>query len=621
MKKQFKAESKKLLDLMINSIYSNKEIFLREMISNASDAIDKLYYRSLTDKKVKLKREDFYIRIDIDKENHQLIISDNGCGMTEEELEVNLGTIAKSGTQAFREENKDKHQEIDIIGQFGVGFYSAFMVSDRIDVVTKAYGEQQAYHWSSTGVDGYTIEKCEKDDYGTIITLSIKDDESTNEFLESYRIQGIIKKYSDYIRYPIQMEIEHQHKKENSEEVETHKELTTINSMIPLWKKNKKEVSDEDYEQFYQEKFYDYEKPLHVIHSHAEGLSSYHALMYIPSHAPYDYYTKEYEKGLALYANGVMIMEKCSDLLPDYFSFVKGLVDSEDLSLNISREMLQQDKTLHTIAKSIEKKIKSELESLLKNDRNKYLEFFKAFGMQLKFGVYNRFGMDKDELKDLIMFYSNEKKELITLKEYVEKKKEGQDKIYYAVGETIDKIDLLPQVELVKDKGFDLLYLTDYVDEFVVQTLGQYENMSFVNIASEAFDLDGEEEKKKLEEENKSNKDLFDKMKDFIDVNGIRLTHRLKNHPVCLSNEGNLSIGMEKVLNNMPTDEKVKAQTILEINANHPIVHTLKDLYQKDVKRLEEYTKLLYNQARLIEGLSIDNPVEFSSMICELMSK
>ena len=625
-KRQFKAESKKLLDLMIHSIYTNKEIFLRELISNASDAIDKLYYRSLTDKKLKVKRDSFEIKLAIDKEKRELTIQDNGCGMTEEELENNLGTIAQSGSLAFKEA-VEKKKDIDIIGQFGVGFYSAFMVSDEVSVTSHSVDSDKAYGWTSKGADGYTIEECDKEEIGTTITLKIKEDteeEKYSEFLEPYRIQGIVKKYSDYIRYPIKMDIEHRHLKEGSkDEYESHIEEETLNSMIPIWKKNKKDLKQEEYNQFYQEKFFDYEEPLRTIHTFAEGQCSYYALLYIPSHASYDYYSKEFEKGLSLYANGVMIMDKCSDLLPDYFSFVKGLVDSNDLSLNISREMLQQDRKLQLIAKNIEKKIKSELMDLLENDRENYEKFFKAFGMQLKFGIYNNYGMDKDKLKDLMIFYSSTEKKMVTFGEYISRMKENQDKIYYACGETVDKIDDLPQVEKVKDKGYEILYLTDYVDEFVMQTLTEYDNKKFVNVSTDNLDLDTEEEKESLKKQNEEAKDMFASMKEALktEIQDVRFTNRLKNHPVCLTSEGAISLEMEKVINAMPTDEKVKATTVMEINATHPIAEKLKDLYQHDKKELENYTKILYAQARLIEGLPITNPTEITNLVCEVMSK
>lgn len=624
--KQFKAESKRLLDLMINSIYTNKEIFLRELISNASDAIDKLYYRSLTDKKLKINKSDLKIRIDIDKEKRLLIITDNGCGMTEDELDKNLGTIAKSGSLNFKEEN-EKKKDIDIIGQFGVGFYSAFMVSDLVTVESKSVDSDKAYHWESKGVSGYSIEPCEKEDIGTKITLHIKEDseeEKYSQFLENYTIQEIIKRYSDYIRYPIQMEVEHSHKKEGTEnEYEQVKEIETINSMTPIWKKNKKKIKEDEYNSFYTEKFHDYEKPLKVIHTAVEGQYKYNSLLYIPSHLPYDYYTKEYEKGLQLYANGVLIMEKCEDLLPDYFGFVKGLVDSEDLSLNISREMLQHDRQLRVIARNIENKIKSELENMLKNDRDKYEQFFMNFGLQLKYGTYDNYGANKDKLKDLLLFYSSTEKKLVTLKEYVERMKEDQKVIYYACGETVDKIDMLPQVELLKDKGYEILYLTDNIDEFVLQVLMNYEEKTFQNASSDNLDLDSEAEKEELKKVNEENKEMLDSMKAVLkdEVQDVRFTHRLKNHPVCLSSEGAISVEMEKTLNEMPNNQGIKAQTVLEINKNHEIAKKLKELYTKDKEELAKYTKVLYAGARLIEGLTIENPTEISNLICEIIAK
>ena len=624
--KQFKAESKRLLDLMINSIYTNKEIFLRELISNSSDAIDKLYYRSLTDKNLNVNREDLKIKIDIDKENRNLIISDNGCGMDEQELENNLGTIAKSGSLAFKQEN-EKKEDIDIIGQFGVGFYSAFMVSDLVKVESKSPDSEKGYCWTSKGAEGYTVEPCEKEEIGTKITLHIKqntEEENYDQFLDNYKIQEIVKKYSDYIRYPIQMDVEHSKKKEGTEnEYEKVMETETLNSMIPIWKRQRSKVSEEEYNNFYMEKFYDFEKPSKVIHTSAEGQYSYNALLYIPSHLPFDYYTKEYKKGLQLYSNGVLIMEKCEDLLPDYFGFVKGLVDSQDLSLNISREMLQHDRGLKVIAKNIENKIKSELENMLKNNREEYEKIFNNFGVQLKFGTYNNYGMDKDKLKDLLLFYSSTEKKLVTLHEYVSRMRESQNDIYYASGETVDKIDLLPQVELIKDKGYEILYLTDNVDEFVLQVLMQYEDKKFKNVSADNIDLDTEEEKAKLKIENEENKLMFDLMKEAIsgEVKAIRFTHRLKNHPVCLTSEGEISIEMQKVINQMPNDQEVKANTVLEINEKHPIVNKLKNFYENDKEQLKNYTKVLYSQARLIEGLEIENPTEISNLICELLAK
>lgn len=625
-KKQFKAESKKLLDLMINSIYTNKEIFLRELISNASDAIDKLYYRSLTDDKIKVNKDDFKIRVDIDKDDRKIIITDNGCGMTRDELENNLGTIAKSDSLLFKEENKS--DDIDIIGQFGVGFYSAFMVAKKIKVESKSIDSDSAYVWKSEGADGYTIKEGKKKEVGTTITLKLKDDtEDCNysDFLDTFKVKGIVKKYSDYIRYPIVMNIEHSELKEGSkDEYETVVKEETVNSMIPIWKKNKNEVTEEEYNSFYSDKFFDYDKPLKTIHTKVEGNCSYNALLYIPSHLPFDFYTKEFEKGLALYSNGVLIMDKCADLIPDHFSFVKGLVDTEDLSLNISREILQQNVKVKQIAKSIEKKIKRELENMLKNDREAYDNFFKTFGMQLKFGIYADFGANKDELKDLIMFYSSTEKKLVTLDEYVSRMKEGQECIYYACGESNDKVDNMPQVELIKDKGYEILYLTEYVDEFALQTLTTYNAKKFVNVSNDNVDLDTDEEREELEKVNKESKDMFESMLKTLENNNIsdiKFTHRLKNHPVCLTTEGQISSSMEKVLNALPNDQKVNARMVMEINENHPIAQKLQNLYKENSEELEKYTKILYAEARLIEGLPIDNPTEVSNLICDIISK
>ncbi len=624
-KKQFKAESKKLMDLMINSIYTNKDIFLRELISNASDAIDKLHYRSLTDKSIKVKKNDFEIFISIDKENRNLIIKDNGCGMTKEELENNLGTIAKSGSLAFKEEH-DPKKNIDIIGQFGVGFYSAFMVSEKITVNSKAYGEKEAYSWVSSGIDGYEIKPCEKEEYGTEIILKIKEnteDVNYDDYLSDYQIQDLIKKYSNYITYPIKMEVEHRHLKEGTEnEYETHKEIEVINDMIPLWKREKSKITEEEYNTFYSDKFFDYENPLKVIHTSAEGIVSFESLLYIPSHAPYDYYTKQYEKGLQLYSNGVLIMEKCEDLLPDYFSFVKGVVDSPDLSLNISREILQQDKNLKLIAKNIENKIKKELLTLMREDKEKYEKFWESFGTQIKFGIYDQFGMNKDKLVDLLWFATSKNKDYLSLEDYVTEMKEDQKSIYYACGETLDKIEMLPQVERVKEKGYQILYCTDSVDEFALKTLDSYKEKKFVNVSKEDLDLDSEEEKKNLEKLNEDHKDLFTFMKDELkEVEEVRFTNRLKTHPVCLATVGDISIEMEKVMNAMPVDQKVKAQKVLEINSSHKIAKKLEELYEKDKDALKDYTKILYAEARMIEGLPIENPTELASLICEKLSE
>ena len=624
--KQFKAESKRLLDLMINSIYTNKEIFLRELISNASDAIDKLYYKSLTDSNIKINKDNFAIWIKADKENRTLEISDNGCGMTEKELETNLGTIAKSGSLAFKKEN-EKKDDVDIIGQFGVGFYSCFMVSDMVTVISKAYGEDKAYKWTSKGVEGYEIEETNKDEVGTTIILHIKKDEEEenySEFLESYTLHSIVKKYSDYIRYPIKMEEEHSKLKEGTkDEYELVKEEETLNSMIPIWKKSKSDITQEEYNSFYADKFFDYKKPARVIHTNIEGQYSYNALLYIPSHAPHDYYTKEYEKGLQLYSNGVLIMDKCAELLPDYFSFVKGLVDTQDLSLNISREMLQNDRGLRVIAKSLDKKILNELKTMLESNREEYEKFFNELGIQLKFGTYDQYGINKDKLKDLLLFYSSTEKKLVTLKEYVSRMKEGQDTIYYACGENVNQVDLLPQVDAVKDKGYEILYLTENVDEFVFKTLMNYEEKTFKNICTDELDMDSDEEKEKLKKENESNKAMFDLMKEAIkdQVKEIRFTHRLKNHPVCLISEGNITLEMQKVMNALPNSQDIQAEIVLEINASHPIANKIKDLYENDKDTLKEYTKILYAQARLIEGLGVDNPTELSNLICNMMIK
>ncbi len=628
-KKAFKAESKKLMDLMINSIYTNKEIFLREIISNASDAIDKLHYMSLTDKDIKVDTSKFNIHITPDKENKTLTISDNGIGMTEEELENNLGTIAKSGSSDFKENNEHK-ENIDIIGKFGVGFYSAFMVASKVEVISKKYGTDKANKWTSSGIDGYEIEPTTKEDYGTDIILYIKDDtedEKYSKYLEEYEISTLIKKYSDYITYPITMYETHKHLKpkkdeKDPDEYEEHTELETLNSLIPIWKKDKSKITDEEYNTFYSDKFFDYEEPIAHIHTKAEGTIEYTSLVYIPSHAPFDYYTKEYEKGLQLYSNGVLITDKCSDLLPDYFSFVKGVVDSPDLSLNISRETLQQNRILKTIANSIESKIKKELETMRDEDRAKYEKFYTAFGMQIKYAVYNNYGIDKDKVKDLVMFISSNDKKYTTLKEYVSRMKDDQKDIFYACGETVDKIDLLPQVEAAKAKGYEILYCTEYVDEFALMTLRSYEEKEFKNVCSENANLETEEEKKELEEKNNEAKDMFTFMQEAIpDVKAIKFTNKLKNHPVCLSSEGDISVEMEKTMKNMPFDNGVTANKVLEINENHEIAKKIKDLYTNDKEELKNYTKILYAEARLIEGLSIENPTEISNLICEYLAK
>ena len=625
-KKQFKSESVRLLDLMINSIYTNKDIFLRELISNSSDAIDKLYYRSLTDKELKVNTNDLKIEIIPDHENRTLTIIDNGIGMTQDELENNLGTIAKSGSLSFKEENKDQN-DVNIIGQFGVGFYSSFMVSKEVKVYSKHVDSQKAYLWDSCGTDGYTIEETDVDfENGTKIVIYLKDnneDVQYDEYLDEYKIRELVKKYSDYIKYPIQMEVMNNVKKENSDEYEEVKEIDTLNSMKPLWNKEKSEITDEEYNNFYSDKFYDYQKPMKTIHFSVEGLCSYKSILFIPSHTPYDFYTKEYKKGLQLYSNGVLIMDKCEELLPDYFAFVRGVVDTEDLSLNISREMLQQDKKLKQISKSIEKKLINEFKNMMETDFDKYKELFKNFGPSLKFGTYNNYGIDKDKLKDLLIFYSKQDEDFVTLKKYVENLKDDQKSIYYVCGESVEKINHLPLVEKVQEKGYNLLYLTDAIDEFVFQILNKYDDHEFINIASEKFDLNTEEEKEEINKINKDNKKLLDIMKDCLKdkVSNVKFTNSLKTHPVCLTTEGQVSLEMEKVLNAMPTDDKVKANVVLEINENHKIADKIKKLYDTDKEELEKYTKILYSQARLIEGLEIDNPTEITNLICEIISE
>ncbi|MCI5891862.1 MAG: molecular chaperone HtpG [Clostridiales bacterium] len=632
-KKQFKTESKKLMDLMINSIYTNKEIFLRELISNASDAIDKLYFKSLTDSSVGINRDDFGILITLDKDSRTIKLSDNGIGMTKEELENNLGTIAKSGSLDFKTENQN--DDIDIIGQFGVGFYSAFMVASKVTVISRAFGHDEAWVWESSGADGYTISEAQKDSVGTEIIMELKPDTETEdycEFLDEYRIVSIIKKYSDYVRYPIKMYREKTREKERpadagedyKPEYETYTELETINSMVPLWKRNKKDVSDEEYNNFYKEKFMDYSDPSRVIVTKTEGTISYNALMFIPSHAPYDYYTREYEKGLQLYTSGVMIMDKCSDLLPDYFSFVKGVVDSQDLSLNISREMLQQDRQLGTIRKNLEKKIKNELVSMKDNEREKYEEFWTNFGRQIKFGCYNSFGQNSEVLKDLLMFYSAKEKKMITLKEYIDAMGEEQKYIYYAAGDSAERLVKLPVAETVLDKGCDLLLLTEDVDEFCLQVLRTYEDKEFKNINSGDLELETEEEKKAAETACEESRELLDALKKALDgkVKEVKISTRLKEHPVCLSSEGPLSIEMEKVLASMPSDgtDKPVSDKVLELNASHSVFEKLKAIFDGgDDDKLKKYAGILYNQARLIEGLPIDDPVEYTADVCSLM--
>lgn len=623
-KKEFKAESKKLLSMMINSIYTNKEIAFRELISNASDAIDKLVYLSATNGELKADTNDLKILIELDKENRTIKITDNGIGMTDMELESNLGTIAKSGSELFKEENSDK-KNLEIIGQFGVGFYSSFMISKRVSVLSRKAGVSEAYLWESDGTDGFTITKSEMPNNGTVVTLYLKDnteDNNYDEYLEDFTISRIVKKYSDYIKYPIQMEVETEKEDETDKSKKIKvKELKTLNSMVPIWKKNKKDVKEEEYNDFYADKFYDYEKPLKVIKSEVEGLTSYSSLLFIPSHAPYNYYTKDYEKGLMLYSKGVMIMDKCSDLLPDYFSFVKGIVDSEDISLNISRETMQSDKQIKVIARSLETKIKKELVDMLKNERDNYIKFYEAFGEQLKYGIYSSYGMNKEILQDLLLFYSSRKEKLITLDEYLEDM--SDDTIYYASGETIDKIKMLPNVINALNSNKNVLFLTNYLDEFVIKVLGTYKDKKFMNVLSSEFDLSTEEEKENLKKVNEDNKSMLDKMTSILNnqVKNVRFTNKLKDHAVCLTSEGDVSLEMEKVLNAMPNGESVKANKILEINENSKIADKLKELYASNSEELEKYTKILYNQARLIEGLSVENPTELTSLICEIMAK
>lgn len=623
MKKQFQAESKRLLELMINSIYSQKEVFLRELISNASDAIDKIYYKALTDDSLSFAKDSYYIKLIPNKKNRTLTVVDTGIGMTKEELEQNLGTIAKSGSYAFKTENemKDGH---DIIGQFGVGFYAAFMVADVVTVISKALGSEEAYKWESEGADGYTIELCEKEEVGTKIILKLKEnteDENYDEFLEEYRLKEIVKKYSDFIRYPIKMDVTVQKpKKDNENEFEEHVEEQIINSMVPIWRKNKNELTKEDYEQFYNEKHYGFDKPLKYIHISADGMVRYQAILYIPERIPFDYYTQEYEKGLELYANSILIMDKCPDLLPDHFSFVKGMVDSEDLSLNISREMLQQDRQLKVIAKNINRRIRNELQSLLKNDRELYEKFFEAFGRQLKYGVYSDFGANKDDLQDLLLFYSSKEKKLVTLDEYVSRMPEEQKYIYYATGESYERIEKLPQTEIVADNGYEILYFTEDIDEFAIKMLNQYKEKEFRSVSSDDLGIE-QNEKDEQKQENKEDEKLFAYMKNILSdkVTDVRASKRLRTHPVCLSSEGEVSIEMEKVLQAMPNNQNVKANKILEINTDHDLFQTLKTAYEQDKEKLTLYTNILFNQACLIEGLPVDDPVQFTNDICKVL--
>ncbi|QKS72441.1 molecular chaperone HtpG [Paenalkalicoccus suaedae] len=623
--KEFKAESKRLLEMMVNSIYSQKEIFLRELISNASDAIDKMYYRTLTDESLSFNQDDFYIKVTADKEARTLTIVDTGIGMNEAELEENLGTIARSGSLAFKQQNeaKDGH---DIIGQFGVGFYSAFMVADRVTVVTKSADSSQAFRWESNGTDGYTIEPTDYDAVGSTITLHLKEnqedaEESFDEYLDEQRLKQIIKKYSDFIRYPIKMDVTKYEQQEDSEETVETIEEETINSMVPIWRKNKSELTDADYENFYQEKRYGFDKPLAYEHIHVDGTIRYNSILYIPETTPFDFYSKDFEKGLELYSSGVLIMEKCPDLLPDYFSFVKGMVDSEDLSLNISREILQHDRQLQMIAKNIKSKIKSQLKKMLKNDREHYEKFFEAFGRQLKYGVYSDFGQNKEDLQDLLLFHSSKEKKLVSLADYVEAMPEEQEFIYYATGSSIDRMEKLPQAELVKDKGFELLYFTEDVDEFAIKMMREYQGKEFKSIASGDLNLESEEEKKEAEESASENKELFDEMKSLLadKVKDVRISTRLKSHPVCLTAEGEVTIEMEKILQQMPDNQGVKADKVLEINYSHEVFNSLKQTFDQDKETFKLYTNLLYNQALLIEGLPIEDPVAFTNDVSKLM--
>ncbi|WP_404468767.1 molecular chaperone HtpG [Sutcliffiella horikoshii] len=623
-KKEFQAESKRLLEMMINSIYSQREVFLRELISNASDAMDKIYYRALTDDSLTFDKDNYFVKVIPNKENRTLTIVDTGIGMTKEELEANLGVIAKSGSLAFKKENevKDGH---DIIGQFGVGFYAAFMVADVVTVTSRALGSDEAYRWESEGADGYTIEPAEKDSVGTEIVLKIKEnteDESYDEYLEEYRLKSIIKKYSDFIRYPIKMDVTtSKPKADNEEELEEVTEEQTINSMIPIWRKNKSELIDEDYEKFYNEKHYGFDKPLKHLHISVDGTIRYNSILYIPESIPFDYYSKEFEKGLELYSSGVLIMNKCADLLPDHFSFVKGLVDSEDLSLNISREMLQQDRQLKFIAKNLAKKIKSSLLGMMKDEREKYEKFFEAFGRQLKYGVYAEYGANKEQLQDLLMFYSSTEKKLVTLDEYISRMKEDQKYIYYATGESKERIEKLPQTELVSDKGYEMLYFTEDIDEFAIKMLMNYKEKEFKNVSSGDLGIDSEEDDKQTESEQEANKEMFQAMKEILadKVSAVKVSKRLKTHPVCLSTEGEVTIEMEKILSAMPDNQNIKANKVLEINTTHDVFASLKNAHEGDREKLALYTNLLYSQALLIEGLPLEDPVEFTNDVCKVM--
>ena len=629
--KEFQAESKRLLDMMINSIYTHKEIFLRELISNASDAIDKLYFKSLTDDSVGMSKDDFEIRLIPDKDAGTLKIIDNGIGMTEEELENNLGVIANSGSLKFKTEN-EKTDDVDIIGQFGVGFYSAFMVAKTVEVRSKAFGSDKAYMWKSSGAEGYTVEECDKSDVGTEIILTLKDDtenDKYSEYLADFRLSELVKKYSDYIRFPIRMDMKKSRRKEDAAEddysdkaYEEYIENETLNSMVPLWRKNKSELKAEDYNNFYKDKFYDYEDPLKYIHSKIEGTTTYDSLLFIPSHTPFNFFSKDYEKGLQLYSSGVLIMDKCADLLPEYYSFVRGLVDSADLSLNISREMLQHDHQLKLIAKSIEKTIKSELKKMLKNSREDYEKLWKAFGVQIKFGgVYDNYGRDKEQVEDLLMFTSSSDKKLTTLDEYVSRMKEDQKYIYYCTGETVEKIDALPQTELLREKGYEILYCTDNVDEFVMKVLMRHGDKELKSVTEGDLGIDTEEEREETKKIAEDNKDMLDYLKTALGgkIKEAKISDKLRSHPVCLSSAGQITLEMEKVLNQNPQAEKVTSEKILEINPNHRIFETMKGLYETDKEKLSDYASILYDQALLIEGLPIEDPVAFANKICSIM--
>lgn len=626
--REFQTETKRLLDIVINSIYTNKEIFLRELISNASDAIDKLYYKSLSDESLVFNKDDYYIKITVDKENRLLKVSDTGIGMTKQEMEDNLGVIARSGTLNFKQaiEVEDGH---DIIGQFGIGFYSAFMVADVVTIISRAFGSDEAYKWESTGVEGYTITPSERNSEGTDVILKIREntqeeeDEDYDRYLDEHTLKSLVKKYSDFIRYPIKMDIpKTMPKEENEREHEEYVEEETVNSMVPIWERNKNELSEEDYKNFYQERHYGFDEPLTYIHINAEGTVSFKAVLFIPQQPSFDFYTKEFEKGLELYSNGVLVMNKCGDLLPDYFSFVKGVVDSEDLSLNISREMLQHDRQLKLIAKNINNRIKKELKEVMNNQRENYEEFFKSFGRLLKFGVYSDFGQNKEILEDLLLFYSSNDMQMVSLDEYLSRMPEGQEYIYYATGESVEKVDKLPQTEFVKDKGYEILYLTEDVDEFAIKMMRTYKDKEFKSVSSKDLGIESEEDKSK-EEAEKEYKEMFNKMQEILSgkVSTVRASERLKNHPVCLADEGEISIEMEKVLSSIPGNQNIQAEKALEINVNHGVFQSLKEAYEQSEDKLKLYTDILYNQACLIEGLPIDDPVEYTNSVCEIMKQ